>query len=106
MGGGIGLRRAEDPPGPAAGDQAGAPAERDAGGRDPGDLRAVVGPFRDPVADVRGGRVGGIGPGSAVVPGLLPDPQVPVAGMSRRDPREVRAVVSGIVVGDAAGAYG
>ena len=28
------------------------------GGGDPGDLRAVAGPFRDPVADVRGGRDG------------------------------------------------
>src|SRR5512135_872873 len=106
MGGGVGLRRAEDPPGPAAGDQASASAERDAGRCDPGDLRAVVGAFRDPVADVRGGRVGGVGPGSAVVPGVLSDPQVPVAGMSELDPRDVRAMVSGIVVGDAAGAYG
>ena len=64
-------RRAEDPPRPAAGDQAGAPAERDAGGGDPGDLRAVAGPFRDPGADVRGGGDGGAGPGSVVVPGCF-----------------------------------
>jgi hypothetical protein len=76
-----GLRRAEDPPRPAAGDQAGAAAERDARGGDPGVVRAVAGPLRDPVADVRGGRDGRPRPRRAVVHGVLSDPEVPASGV-------------------------
>src|SRR3954471_5061170 len=103
MGAGAGLRRAEGAPGPAAGDQAGAPAERDAGGGDPGGLRAVAGPFRGPVADVRGGGDGRAGYRPALVPGVLPDPQMPPAGMSQLDAGGIRAMVSRTTLGDAAG---
>src|SRR3954454_2457011 len=106
MGAGTGLRRAKDPPGSPPGDQAGASAERDARGGDPGDLRAVAGAFRGPVADVRGGRDGGAGPGSVVVPGVLPDPEVSVAGVQQFDAPRFRGVVSVSTLGDAAGAHG
>src|SRR4051794_33845788 len=105
MGGRTGLRRAEDAPGPAARDQAGAGAERDARGGDPGDLRAVAGPFRDPVADVRGGRDGGPGSGRAVVHGVLSGAEMPAPGMREPDGRDARGVVSGRALGDARGAY-
>src|SRR5215204_5156289 len=106
MGAGAGLRRAEDPPGSTAGDQAGAPAERDARGGDPGDLRAVAGAFRDPVADVRGGRDGGARPGSVIVLGVLPGPEMSVAGVPEFDAPKLRGVVSGPALGDATGAHG
>src|SRR4051812_48282202 len=102
MGAGTGLRRAKDPPRSPAGDQADAPAERDTRGCDPGDIRAVAGAFRDPVADVRGRRDSGPGPGSVVVPGLLPDPEVSVTGVPQFDTPKFRGVVSGLALGDAA----
>src|SRR6185437_14835554 len=49
-----GFRRAGDAPGSAARDRAGPVAERDARGGGPGDLCPAAGPFRDPLADVRG----------------------------------------------------
>ena len=81
LGGGTGLRRAEDTPGPAAGNQARAGAERDASGGDPGDLCVVAGPFCDPVADVRGRRDGEPRSRPVVVHRVFPDPEMPLAGM-------------------------
>src|SRR5450759_4338774 len=104
MGGRTGLRRAEDAPGPQACDQAGAVAKRDPGGRDPGGLCVVAGPFRDPVSDVRGRRHGGRGPGPTVIHWLFPDPEMPPAGMRRQDARNARGVVSRVALGDATGA--
>jgi hypothetical protein len=63
------------------------------GGGDPGDLCVVVGAFRDPVADVRGGRDGGVGSGPAVVHGVFPDPEMPAAGMRRQDVGDPPGVV-------------
>src|SRR5512140_3736205 len=94
MGGRTGLRRAEDAPGPAARDQAGTGAERDACGCDPGDLRAVAGPLRDPVADVRGRRDGGSRSGRAVVHGVLSGAEMRTAGMREQDASDARDVVS------------
>src|SRR5262249_1913801 len=91
--------------GPAARDQAGAVAERDARRGDPGVVRFVAGPFRDPVADVRGRRDGGARPGRAILHGVVPDPEVPAAGMRRQDPSDVRGVGSRRALGDADGAH-
>src|SRR5205085_394953 len=62
------------------------------------------GPFRGAVAEVRGGGDGGARSGSAVVSRLLPDPEVPVAGVSQRDTVRVRGVVSRLALGAASGA--
>ena len=103
LGGGTGLRRAEDAPRSAACDQAGAGAERDSGGGDPRDLCAVAGPFRDPLADVRGGGDGGPGPGPSVVHRVFPGAEMPPPGMRRHNARTNRDVVSGVALGDARG---
>jgi hypothetical protein len=95
----------EDAPGPAACDQAGPTSERDALWRYSGDLRAIAGPFRDPVADVRGRRDGGHRPGRTVVHGVFSDPEMPAAGMRQHDTHVVRGVVSRRSLGDATGAY-
>ena len=75
------FRGAEDASGSPPGHQAGAVAERDAGGIDPGGLCRIAGPFRDPVADVRGGRDGRPGPGRLVVHRMFPGPEVSAARM-------------------------
>src|SRR4051794_21092908 len=106
MGGRAHLRRAEDASGSPPGYQAGAVAERDAGGSDPGGLCRIVGPFRDPIADVRGGRDGRPGPGRLVVHRMFPDPEVSAARMPGQDARGTPDVVRGLALGDAGGADG
>ena len=45
-------------------------------------------------------------PGSVVVPGVLPDPEVSVTGVPQFDAAKFRGVVSGPALGDAARAHG
>src|SRR5271154_5628089 len=100
------LRRTEDAPGPQTRQQAGPVEERDASGSDPGTICVIDRSFRDPIADVRVRRDDGARPGSAVILWMLPDPEMPTAGMLRRVPREVPAVVRRRALGDAAGTNG
>src|SRR5437870_6751930 len=105
MGNRAGVRRAEDAPGSAAGQQAGAPAERDAGGGDPGDVCVVAGSLRGAGVDGGGGRDGGAGPGSVVLHGLPAYPALPAARERGVGGSDAAAVVRRVAVGDERGTH-
>ena len=75
-------------------------------GGDPGGLCRIAGPFRDPVADVRGSRDGRPGPGRLSFTGCFQVLKCRLPECQAKTPAELRTLVRRLALGDAGGAHG